>query len=66
MATILALHHKYTKLLSHLRHMLLRVPSEKVSNQPICRTKEQKARLQFLAGPMPKSVMPSGAKIGSF
>ena len=28
------------------------------------RTKEQKARLQCLAGAMPKSVMPSGAKYG--
>jgi len=30
--------------------MLLRVPSEKVLDQSICRTKEQKARLQYLAG----------------
>jgi len=29
--------------------MLLRVPSEKVFDQAICRTKEQKARLQCLA-----------------
>jgi len=46
--------------------MLLRDPSEKVFDQSICRTKEHKASLQFLASPMPKSVMPSGAKNGSF
>jgi len=44
--------------------MLLRVPSKKVFDQSICRTKEQKARLQCLAKAMPKSVMPSGAKDG--
>jgi len=47
---------------SHLHHMLLRGPSEKVSDQSICRTKEQKARLQCLASAMPKSVLPSAAK----
>jgi len=44
--------------------MLLRVPSEKVFDQLICRTKEQKARLQCLASAMQKSVMSSGAKNG--
>jgi len=44
--------------------MLLRVPSEKVFDQSICKTKEQKARLQCLASGMPKSVMPSTAKNG--
>jgi len=44
--------------------MLLRVPSE-LFDQSICRTKEQKARLQCLAGAMAKSVMPSGAKNGN-
>jgi len=44
--------------------MSLRVPSEKVSDQSICRTKEQKARLQCLASAMPKSAMPSGDKYG--
>jgi len=44
--------------------MLLRAPSEKVVDQSICRTKEHKARLQFLASAMPKSVMPSGAENG--
>jgi len=44
--------------------MLLRDPSEKVFDQSICRTKEQKTRLQCLASAMPKSVMPSGAKNG--
>jgi len=41
--------------------MLLRVPSEKVFDQSICRTKEQKAALQCLANAMRKSVMPSSA-----
>jgi len=63
MATILALNHKHTKLVKPLHHML-RVPSETVFDQSICRTKEQKARLQCLASAMPKSVMPSGAKNG--
>jgi len=44
--------------------MSLRVPSEKVSDQSIYRTKEQKARLQCLASAMPKSAMPSGGKNG--
>jgi len=42
--------------------MLLCVPSEKVFDLLICRTKEQKARLQYLANAMPKSVMPSATK----
>jgi len=45
-------------------HWLLRVPSEKVFDQSVCKTKEQKARLQRLASAMPKSVMLSGAKNG--
>jgi len=44
--------------------MLLRVPSEKVFDQLICKTKEQKARFQCSANTMPKSVMPTGAKNG--
>jgi len=44
--------------------MLLRVPSEKVFDQSICRTKEQKAALQCLANAMRKSVIPSAAKNG--
>ena len=44
--------------------MYLRVLSEKVFDQSICRTKEQKARLQCIAGAMPKSVMPPGAENG--
>jgi len=44
--------------------MLLRGPSVKVFDQSVCRTKEQKARLQCLASAMPKTVMPSGAKNG--
>jgi len=44
--------------------MLLRGPSEKIFDQSICRTKEQKTRLQCLASAMPKSVMPSADKYG--
>jgi len=44
--------------------MLLRGPSEKVFDQSICRTKEQKTRLQYLASAMPQSVMPSADKNG--
>jgi len=39
-----------------------RGPLEKVFDQSICRTKEQKRRLQCLASAMPKSAMPSAAK----
>jgi len=42
--------------------MLLCSPSEKVFDQLICRTKEQKTRLQCLASGMPKIVMPSASK----
>ena len=51
---------------SHLHHMLLCVPSEKVFDQSNCGTKEQNTRLQCLASAMPKSVMPSGAENDSF
>jgi len=45
--------------------MLLRGPSEKVFDQSICRTNEQKTRkLQYLASAMPKSVIPSADKNG--
>jgi len=44
--------------------MSLRGPSAKVFDQPICRTKEQKTRLQYLASAMPKSAMPSADKNG--
>jgi len=44
--------------------MLLRGPSQKIFDQSICRTKEQKTRLQRLARAMPTSVMPSTAKNG--
>jgi len=46
--------------------MLLRVPSEMVFDQSICRTKEQKTRLQVLAKAMTKSVMLSADRNGSF
>jgi len=42
--------------------MLLRGRSEKVFGQSICRMKEQKARLQYLASAIAKSVMPSADK----
>jgi len=63
MATILVLHHQHMKLVKPFRPMLLRAPSEKVFDQSICRTKEQKARLQCLASAMLKSVTPS---VGTF
>jgi len=44
--------------------MSLRPPSEKVFDQSICRTKEQKTRLQYLASAIPKSGMPSADKNG--
>jgi len=42
--------------------MQLRGPSQKVFDQSVFRTKEQKTRLQCLASEMPKSVMSSAAK----
>jgi len=42
--------------------MLLRGPLEKVFDQSLCRTKEQKTRLQCLAWAMPESVMSTAAK----
>jgi len=42
----------------------LRAPLEKVFDQSMCRTKEQKANLQCSASAMLKSLMPSGAKNG--
>jgi len=44
--------------------MSLRGPSAQVFDQSICRTKEQKTRLQYLASAMPKSAMPSADKNG--
>jgi len=44
--------------------MLLRGTAEKVFDQSICRTKEQKTRLKCSASAMPKSVMPSAAENG--
>jgi len=64
MATILGLHHKHVKLVKPLHHLFLRVPSENIYDLPICRTQEQKAKLQCLASVMPKSEMPSGDKNG--
>jgi len=66
MTTILALHQTYeaSQQSSHLHHVLLRRPSEKVFDQSNFRTKEQKVRLQCLDSAMPKSVMPSRVKNG--
>jgi len=63
-STILALHHKHMKLVKPFIPHTLRCPSEKVFDQSICRTSEQKTRLQCLASEFPKSVMPSPAKNG--
>ena len=43
---------------------MVRQKTQKVFDQSICRTKEQKTKLQYLASAMPKSVMPSAAKNG--
>jgi len=43
---------------------VVRQKKQKVFDQSICRTKEQKTRLQYLASAMPKSAMPSAAKNG--
>ena len=52
------------KLVKPFTPHLMRIPSEKVFDQSICRKKEQKTRLQCLASAMPKSAMQSGAKNG--
>jgi len=49
---------------SPLHHILLRGPSRKFFYQSICRTKEQKTKLQCLVSAIPQSVMPSTAKNG--
>ena len=65
MVAVVVLHYK------HIKHMKLFTPFtphviawsvRKGFNQLICRTKEQKTRLQSLTNTMPKSEMPSGAK----
>ena len=62
--TIVVLHHKHMKLFKPFtpHDMLLRLAwsVRKCFNQSICRTKEQKTRLQCLAWAMPKSVMLPG------
>ena len=62
MATILALHHKHTKLVKPFTPHVIAWSVRKGFYQSICRTKEQKARLQCSSSAMLKSVMPSGAK----
>jgi len=63
MATIVVLHYKHMKLTKPFAPHAMRVPSERVLNQSICRTKEQETRLQCLASAMPKFAMASGAKM---
>jgi len=64
MATIvvLQLHHKHMKLAKPFTPHAIACSVRKGFNQSICRTKEQKTRLQCLASVMPKFVMPSRAK----
>jgi len=65
MATILALlHHEHMKFVKPFTPHVIAFPSENVFDQSICRTKEQKTRLQCLACAMPKSVIPSAAGNG--
>ena len=64
MVTILALHHKHMKLVKPIVPHGTAWSVREGFNQSICRTKEQKTRLQCLASAMPKFVMPSAAKNG--
>ena len=61
LATIVVLHHKHMKLFKPFTPHVIAWSVRKGFNQSIRRTKEQKTRLQCLAGTMPKPVMPSGA-----
>jgi len=62
--TIILLHHnKHMKLVKPFTSHVIAWPVRKGFNQSICRTKEQETRLQCLASAMPKSVMPSAAKM---
>jgi len=49
MATIFALHHKHMKLVKPFTPHVIACSIKNVFDQSICRTKERKARLQFLA-----------------
>ena len=66
MVTILALHYKNMKPVKQFTPHVIAWSVRKVFDQSICRTKEQKTRLQCLACAMPKSVMPSAAKRAQF
>jgi len=59
---IVVLHHKHMKLVKPFTPRVIAWPVKKGVNQSICRRKEQKTKLQYVASAMPKSVMPSGAK----
>ena len=58
MATIVVLHHKNMKLFTPFTPHVIAWSVRKGFNQLICRTQEQKTRLQCLASAMPKPVMP--------
>jgi len=60
MVTIVVLHHKHMKLSKPFSPHVIAWSVRKGFNQSICRTNEQKTRLQCLASAMPKPVMPSG------
>ena len=66
MATVLVLHYEHMKPVKQFTPLVIAWSVRKGFNQSICRTKEQKTRLQCLACAMPKSVMPSGAKRAKF
>jgi len=59
MVTIVVLHDKYMKLFKVFTPHVIAWFVRNGFTQSIRRTKGQKARLQFLASEMPKSVMPS-------
>ena len=61
MVTIVALHHKHMKLFKPFTPHVIAWSFRKAFNQSISTTKEQKPRLQCLAGAMPKPVMPPRA-----
>jgi len=59
MVTIVVLHHKHMKLFKPFTPHVIALSDRKTFNLSICRTKEQKTRLQCLDSVVPKSVMPS-------
>jgi len=63
MVITVALHHKHMKLFEPFTPHVIASSVTKGFNQSIRRTKEQKTRLECLASPMPKPVMPSDQEL---